>query len=150
MPRLNIPHRIQQRDGFCLPACVEMVLAYYGIERSQTDLAKVLGVIPQVGVSASNVLRLASRRLTVSRQIGIKEDLLQQLANGIPPILEVNTSQLPYWTQDTYHVVLVGEIDQDTVLVHDPTFKDPKAIPFNELQLAWDDMDNYYTLIQPK
>jgi ABC-type bacteriocin/lantibiotic exporter with double-glycine peptidase domain len=127
-----------------------MVLAYYGQQRSQTDLAKAIGIIPNVGVSASKVLRLASRRLAISRQMGDKDDLLSSLAQGIPPILEVNTNQLPYWAQDTYHVVLVGAIDQDTALIHDPAFDDPKTIRFDELQLAWDEMSNFYTIIQPK
>ncbi|MBE7469862.1 MAG: hypothetical protein DPW09_20670 [Anaerolineae bacterium] len=36
---LPIPHRPQLADGYCLPACVQMVLAYWGIERDQAELA---------------------------------------------------------------------------------------------------------------
>jgi len=28
---LQVPHRLQLSDGYCLPACVQMVLAYWGI-----------------------------------------------------------------------------------------------------------------------
>ena len=50
MPTLpySVPHRMQEQYGFCLPACVEMVLAYYGINRSQRSLAVELGVIEDV------------------------------------------------------------------------------------------------------
>ncbi|MCB0088080.1 MAG: C39 family peptidase [Caldilineaceae bacterium] len=31
---LSVPHFPQQADGYCLPACVQMVMAYWGIDRS--------------------------------------------------------------------------------------------------------------------
>ena len=34
MLELSVPHIQQIEDGYCLPACVEMVLAFYGIQRS--------------------------------------------------------------------------------------------------------------------
>jgi hypothetical protein len=125
-----------------------MVLAFYEMPRSQTDIAKLLGVIDDGGVPASRVLRLASRKLSVKRQIGSKDDLLLALERGIPPILEVNTRQLPYWTTPSAHVVLLAAIDADTALVNDPAFEQPMTTPFAELQLAWDEMDNYFTLIE--
>ncbi|MCB0174576.1 MAG: C39 family peptidase [Anaerolineae bacterium] len=37
---LSVPHRPQLADGYCLPACVQMVLSHLGIERDQTKLGK--------------------------------------------------------------------------------------------------------------
>lgn len=45
MPRrLPVPHRSQLAEGYCLPACVEMVLAYWGVERKQSALAARMGM----------------------------------------------------------------------------------------------------------
>ncbi len=63
---LPVPHRRQQSEAGCLPACVEMVLAYLGEARSQEVLFRQLGTNPDIGTPASRVLRLQSRSLTVS------------------------------------------------------------------------------------
>jgi len=56
-----------------------MLLAYYGIERTQADLMSRLTRIGEVGVAASSVLRLASRGLAVQRRRGDLPDLLELL-----------------------------------------------------------------------
>ncbi|RMF26161.1 MAG: hypothetical protein D6759_20150 [Chloroflexi bacterium] len=40
---LPIPHFQQSTDGYCLPACVRMVLAYLQIERSEAEISHLLG-----------------------------------------------------------------------------------------------------------
>ena len=37
MPKhsISVPHRPQERDNSCLPACVRMILAFYGEEKSE-------------------------------------------------------------------------------------------------------------------
>ncbi len=80
--RLKVPHHRQIDDGYCLPACVQMVLqvpegggvdelyclpacvqmvlAYWGIERDQSSLAKQLGVIEGAGTPGSRLFLLVS------------------------------------------------------------------------------------------
>lgn len=38
-----VPHYRQSNPGACLPACVRMVLAALGDERTEAELASVLG-----------------------------------------------------------------------------------------------------------
>jgi len=42
-PILEVPHYQQSAEGYCLPACARMVLAYLGLERTEAEIAKVLG-----------------------------------------------------------------------------------------------------------
>ena len=49
MPKLFVPHVRQIEDGYCLPACVEMVLVFYGIHRPQAQIAKQLDIIEGAG-----------------------------------------------------------------------------------------------------
>src|SRR5262245_49114014 len=107
MPNLTVPHRRQLDFGYCLPACIEMVLAYYGISRSQAEIATQLGLVKGVGAPASRVMRLASRSLRVAHHKGDWPDLVAALESGVPPIVGVRTNQLPYWSEDTFHVVLL-------------------------------------------
>ncbi len=43
MPKhsINAPHRRQERDNSCLPACVRMVLAFYGVDKSEDELRRL-------------------------------------------------------------------------------------------------------------
>ena len=96
MPNLPVPHRKQFDIGYCFPACLEMVLAYLGIERTQFDLAAQLDLIPGVGVPTSRVQRLASHGLVVIHAEGEPAHLLRMFEQGHPIILNVMTKQLPY------------------------------------------------------
>jgi len=42
---LNVPHIKQHVDGFCLPACAQMVLAFYDVQTNQVQLARQMGVV---------------------------------------------------------------------------------------------------------
>lgn len=44
---LPVPHRLQKQDGYCLPACVEMVLAYLGISASQEQFPRFPQTTPK-------------------------------------------------------------------------------------------------------
>ena len=50
---LPVPHYRQLNDGCCLPAWVQMVLAYWNIERRQQALARQLHMVPDAGTPAS-------------------------------------------------------------------------------------------------
>ena len=148
---LDVPHYRQRNTGYCLPACLQMVLEYVGVKRDQTQLARELGVTPKVGVAVSRVTRLAISNAAIRYQQGETDDLVAALARGVPPILNVATGQLPYWDEECAHaVVLVGlSDDQQTAYLNDPAF-DEHAIACNAdaLWLAWDDAFNYYTMIE--
>lgn len=153
MPNLLVPHRMQMAIGYCLPACIEMLLAYYGIERTQSDLMSRLTQIGDVGVVASSVLRLASRGLAVQRRRGDLPDLLELLDRRIPAILEVKTGNLPYWSEDTDHALVFsgaeGHDMRDTAIVNDPAFPNAMPVHLGDVLLAWDEHDNYFITLQP-
>ena len=64
MPSLNVPHLRQDKEGWCLPACVAMVAAYWGQPLLQADIADWLGT-RGVGTPASRIQRLAQRGFDV-------------------------------------------------------------------------------------
>ncbi|MBE7529785.1 MAG: hypothetical protein HND44_15260 [Chloroflexi bacterium] len=93
--RLAVPHRLQFETGYCLPACVEMVLAYWGMEAKQKSLARKLKTIPGVGTPGPRVQSLASKSLRVTYGEGQLVDLTQAIAADIPPIVLVRTVNYP-------------------------------------------------------
>lgn len=154
---LPVPPKFQLADGYCLPACIQMVLAYWGIERDQSDLARQLRLIPRAGVPGSHVRWLASDRLDVTYRSGNLADLTAALDQGVPPILLVHTSQLPYWNQATAHAIVLLGIEpapsvaegNDQVVLNDPgASQAPVRASLSDLMLAWDEMANLYALIR--
>ncbi len=80
LKHLPVPHRRQIADGYCLPACVEIVLAYQGIAADQEQLAQRLGTVARGGTPGQRVQALASPQLNVIYAHGELNDLKFVLA----------------------------------------------------------------------
>jgi hypothetical protein len=130
-----------------------MLLASLGIQQSQTDIARVLNTKAGVGTPIPNITRLTSRirslrELNVSfYETGEPHDLENALRAGTPPILRILTGQLPYWSENTSHVLILTGLDNDIATVNDPGFDQPQQVSFGDLCLAWDDGGNTYVTI---
>lgn len=76
MPQqLPVPYHPQKADGYCLVACAQMVLHYWGITTDQEQLARQLGVEPGIGVPAGRITRLVSHGTLVTYESGDWEAL---------------------------------------------------------------------------
>ena len=149
--RLPVPHRPQQSEAGCLPACVEMVLAYWGTEQTQAELAAQLGTDPVGGTPCSRVLRLRFPLLSVLYLQAGLEDIRRWLAEGIPVIVLVQTSELPHWSFRSAHAVVVIGLEETTVWINDPAFERvPIPVPAGDFALACDAMDDRMVVIRPK
>lgn len=145
---LSVPHHRQSADGYCLPACVQMLLAYWGIERPQADLAKQLGLIEGAGTPGNRLRRLASKELNVFYSEGTLSDLTVALDEEIPLIVLVNTRELPYWEIETAHAVVLRGLENSRATINDPAFEiHPFQISLGDFLLAWDEMANLYAKI---
>jgi ABC-type bacteriocin/lantibiotic exporter with double-glycine peptidase domain len=145
---LSVPHHPQLDDGYCLPACVQMVLAYWGIERAQRDIADDLGLIP---VPGNRIKMLSSKKLDVSYGVGELADLEGTLAQGVPPIALVYTGELPYWEHATAHAVVLLGMAEQTIYLNDPAIVQGNiAVPLGDFELAWEEMANLYAAIEKR
>ena len=148
---LSVPHYPQQADGYCLPACVQMVLAFWGINRNQPRLARQLQTIPGAGTPGSRLLRLASRSLDVHYGEGDLDDLHSALEQGVPPIALVNTKHFPHWEIETAHAVVIISMDEPAVTLNDSGVdQGPTIVSLGGFYLAWDEMANLYGLIRKR
>lgn len=128
-----------------------MVLAYWGINRNQNRLARQLRTVRGAGTPGSHLLRLASRNLDVYYRSGDLDDLRAALAQGVPPIVLVNTKEFEHWTVETLHAVVVIGMDDANVVINDPGMDQGSTlVTVGDFYLAWDEMGNLYGLIQKK
>src|SRR5262245_37159762 len=144
---LNVPFSPQEKHGYCLPACAQMVLTYLGISRSQKVLARELEVFEDFGVPASNITKLKIRSLKVSYAVeGAFADIEYWLNQSIPVIVFVQTAQLEYWQKmPAQHAVLIVGMDYSNIFLLDPG-RERTIITVSkaEFTLAWDEMEFSY------
>ena len=146
---IAVPHRVESFVGACLPACLEMALAFFGVARSQHRIANQIGYIEGAGTPARNTTRLSAPGIQLSyHQNGILEDIQQALASGAVPIVFVRTGELPHWNEDTPHALVIVGVSDDILYVNDPAFEyAPIPIPVGDFLLAWYEFDNQWALV---
>ena len=77
------------------------------------------------------------------------DDLTTWLQEGISPIVFVTTGPLRYWQTECLHALVVVDIEEHAVLVHDPAFAHaPLTIPRDAFLAAWGELAQLTALIQ--
>ena len=75
-------------------------------------------------------------------------DLFRALDTGTPAIVFIWTGDLPYWTLETWHAVVVVGYDEANFYLNDPAFPTaPQIVSHGDLDLAWIAYDAYYAVI---
>jgi ABC-type bacteriocin/lantibiotic exporter with double-glycine peptidase domain len=126
-----------------------MVLAYWGIRRSQNTLARQLQTIPGAGTPGSRLHNLASHNLDIYYSDGTLDALRTAIAQAVPPIALMNTKHFPHWQLETAHAIVVVAMDDNRVVMNDPGMNQGgTVVSLDDFLLAWDDMANLYGLIR--
>ena len=147
MSLLPISHRTQRRQADCLAACAAMVLDYLGLTVAYERLTNLLRIGPG-GAPFRNLRFLAQLGVEITIRQGTVDSLTASIRSGQPPLVFVDTSELPYWTKRTNHALVVAGIEPTTLYVHDPAFTDaPLPMPVGEFELAWLALDEWYATI---
>lgn len=148
---LPLSHKPQKGDGYCLPACVQMVLAYLGISRSQESIGKALALNPPFGTRHSNIQKLASSKIKVTYEAGTLEDIRGWLNQNVPVIVFVQAGDLPHWSGHPFqHAIVVVGVGGQIVYVMDPALDTgPTPVDEEAFMLAWSGMDYYYATLTP-
>ena len=147
MPWLDVPHIRQSDAGWCLPACVSMVAAYWQQPLLQEDVARWLGATG-VGTPASRVQRLSKRGFDVVYRTGSLAALHLWIERGRPCILFVHTRDLSYWDVATPHAVVLAGFDGEDAVLFDPGIETaPVMVSTDELLLAWSHFDYTFAVL---
>jgi len=148
-PIVSISHFQQSAEGYCLSACVRMVLTHLGLECSEAEVSQMLGA-REFGTPSFAVRRLIAEGLQVTYGEWSVAQLATVLAAERPVILFVRTGLLDYWQEDVAHaVVVVGVEEGERFWVHDPALPDgPRAVSWNGLLAAWAEFDHRAALIR--
>lgn len=126
-----------------------MVLEFLGYSFSEAELVQRLGT-KSFGTPAPNLRRLEKIGFSVIYESGALSTIQAHVQKGSPCLTFVQTGDLPYWDENTAHVIVVIGIDDDNIYVNDPAFDmAPQIISLDYFLLAWSEFDHRYAIIQP-
>ncbi len=139
--KLPVPHFRQQLPHTCLPACVRMVLAYWGKEHSEEELAQALGTVPVLGTRPESVVagleNMGYRALWFEN--ATLERLLDLLVHDWPVVVFVRAADLPHGRIGLHAVVVIG-IEGEHVTCLDPSLDREFSFELSSFLRAWSNL----------
>ncbi len=141
--KLAVPHFRQTKSYTCLPACVRMVLAYWGHEYSEDELEAIFGVRPYVGTLVDNVVvGLEKMEYRVKWFERTSVPALKQLLNGRWPIIVLLRAKDLQPGGRGYHALVVYGMESGRVFCHDPLEDEPRIFTIPAFRAIWAETDN--------
>src|SRR5512135_1367769 len=101
-----------------------MALAFYRRDIAEGELRGLLKTRPGRTSPANILLRLPALGFSVEIPDASLAYLREQIRAGRPCIVHVWTPPLPYWTDEAIHAVVVVDVTEQAVSVHDPVLND--------------------------
>ncbi len=136
-----VPHYRQSSPGACLQACARMVLAALGDERTEAQLAAILGSY-EFGTPAGRVTRLSGLGYRVQFGPSSLDELQLDLESGLFPIVFVRADLLPWADFSGFHALVLTAVTSTDVVLHDPALDSgPTRLTVDGFLLAWEEFD---------
>lgn len=145
MKLLNVkPFQETLHGGYCGPASLKMVFEYYGLKKSEKELAKACSRDHNLGVSSETMAEVARKygfNAEVRDKSGFSE-IKSWLKKGVPVIVnwftpgrrDYSDSEMP----DGHSSVVVG-LDADKIYLQDPETGGLRKISRNDFLRVWFD-----------
>lgn len=169
---IDVPYFKQETLYTCGAAACRMYLSYYGIERSESEIAYALGITPEQGCRCYRLRDyLANIGLAVELKSGFSspEEAIQTLKSvltvKIPVIVEVNRDiydnvtprmklKVKWETTSkgySYHFILLTGFTEDCIHFNDPREAiGPNRLPVNQFTEAFYDTPSRGCMLYPR
>jgi ABC-type bacteriocin/lantibiotic exporter with double-glycine peptidase domain len=149
-----IPYYKQEKDWYCGPAVMQMILASQKIMVSQNQLARELKTTKSTGTDNANILNcLKKRAFEYEMHRGFNPNtVLNKLKNKLN---QKKIVLVTYWhlADKTGHFAIVRKITKKTIILQDPD-KGPKyTLKLPTFLKAWRDSEgnaHWHVAIKPK
>ncbi len=132
---LNVKPHLQYA-GLCGPACLHMVLKYFGLEKSDKELAKLCGANAKTGTTAAQII-------TAAKKLGFKAfykdfssiaEIKKYIDKKIPVIVD-------WFSIDDGHYSVAVKIDAKFIYLQDPDLNKINKIDLETFQRIWFDFE---------
>ena len=135
--------------SMCGPASLKMVFDYYGVEKSEAEIAKMCNVDEDLGTDDKTLKRVAEE---LGFNVEIKnnstfEDIRRWLDKKVPVIVnwftrgraDYDDSQVP----DGHYSLVVG-LDEEFIYIQDPEIGKLRKVEKNDFMKVWFDFTGEY------
>lgn len=134
---LSVPIEQQKNSYYCGPACMQMVLEYHGINKTQSVIAGKIGTtiegsdIPPMRTYLNNQVGSGAYTYVNVTELAFGEGLVYSIDKKKPLICMVQTKELPYYNgHKSVHFIVAKGYDWDmngsasysTVKINDPNY----------------------------
>jgi len=125
---------VRQTAGFCGPASLKAVLAYYGIVKSEKELAKLSGATRAKGASAKGLLKAAKK----CGFKGIVKDFSS--VSGIKKYLNKDMPVIVDWfSHNNGHYSVVAGFSGKNIFLVDPELGKIRKLGISVFKRVWFD-----------
>ena len=125
---------VRQTAGFCGPSSLRMVLAYYGIVKSERELAKLSGATRAKGTRAKGLLR-AIKKLGFNGKIkdfSSISDIKKYVNKNMPVIVN-------WFSHDNGHYSVVTGFKDKNIFLMDPEIGKTRKLEIDVFTRVWFD-----------
>lgn len=141
---LKFPTHRQTNSDSCGAAVTQSVLAYYGIDETQDDLAKELKM-SENGIEYTNIVKaLKKRKLKIESGLMDQQMLKDYVNKKFPVIILMQAykdNRRKIYSRDSYafgHYVTVIGYDNSRFIIEDPVLNNKLGyISFPQLDIRW-------------
>lgn len=135
--------------GMCGPASLKILLSYYGIEKSEKELAKLCGTDKNLGTDDLGLKRAAESfglKVKIKNNSSFK-DIERWLEKEVPVIVSWFTrGRIDYTDSDVAdgHYSVVCGIDEKNIYLQDPETGNMRKLEKEDFMTVWFDFSGKY------
>jgi len=130
----------REKPSFCGPASLKMVLRYFGINKSEDELARMSGHKVSIGVEAEGLLA-AAKKLGMKgfiKDFSTVKDIKTYVLNEKIPVI------VDWFSQDEGHYSVVVGIKKNKIFLLDPRKGKVRKINIDTFTRVWFDFPGKY------
>ena len=146
------PFQETLHTNMCGPASLKILLSYYGVDKSEQELAQLANIVPDIGIDDKSIARVAK---SLGFKVQIKNessfsDIEEWLKRGVPVIVDWFTRGRSDYSDsevaDGHYSVVIG-LDDKYIYLQDPEIGAVRKIKREDFIKVWFDFPG--ELIKP-
>jgi len=129
----------KQSEGFCGPASLKMVLSYYGTEKTEDELADLMGATREYGCDPIDIVS-AAEKVGFSAQYKERssiEEITSFIDQKIPVIVQW------FSPEENGHYSVISGYEGDNLVMVDPLTGSFRKIASQDFLNRWFELDSY-------
>ena len=133
--KLDVPY-VKQISNYGGPACLEMVLKYHGLDKTQFEIGSEISPIPYFGYTVGDIANYAKNHgfcVDINEHSSI-DRLIRNIDQGLPTII---LQKLTIQNNQPHFRVAIGYHNR-RISIHDPELFDDVSLPETSFNYIWD------------